>query len=378
MTGSRRPNVVVDHSAPVRLTGARCSGDMRHAESSDLRYPETWHSETELSSRAFGDATGVLRPDSSPIHGSVPRARGWGRRPEQRIDCLLGVIGTTEGSVTAREEKALAGVIEGDVIPRLVMAHRPLAGDGRSAWAVPVRHGNSRMNGAEPDVGLSRAVPVDLDSFTGLVLRNDMTRALAMLERQHAFGVTLEDVCETVLGPAARSLEALAQSDVCDFTDVTLGLSRLQWLLHELERSYPEETPIRGEGHRILLAAVPGERHPFGVAMLSTVFHRAGWDVTDALVVESFEDLIGMVREEAFPLVGLWVSTACRLAGVADGLDALRRTSANPRLGVVLAGPPCADPTWARASLGADALAETAPMAVEHADRLLTVVTEHN
>ncbi|MBB4284371.1 methanogenic corrinoid protein MtbC1 [Roseospira goensis] len=297
----------------------------------------------------------------------------------------------------------MASVIEGDVIPRLVLAHRRAAVAAGGVVAAGRPHGqrdprcdlDGRSGALGGNAGGPGGGPVnrpgdgmtafeaarpdaDVETFAHLILSNDMDRAVALLDDRRARGATFEGLCASVLGPTARLLEAYWSGDACDFTDLTVGLGRLQRLLHDLDHEVAPERALCDLNHRVLVSAVPGEQHTFGVSMLSALFQRAGWHVTDALVVESFEDLVAQVRDDPFPLIGLWVGGPCRLPGVATGIDALRRASAHPEARILVAGPPCAAPASDGAALGADALAETAPEAVARAECLLGRPVEPN
>jgi len=215
-----------------------------------------------------------------------------------------------------------------------------------------------------------------LDAFTHCILRGETERAYSVVRDLEARGVSFESLCEGLLEPAAVLLEAYWANDAYDFSDLTVALGRLQWILHELERDFGQDEEMHGVGHRALLAAVPSEKHPFGISLVSAVFHRAGWDVSDALIAESRSALIAAVSEDAFPVVGLWVSRTCQFSGLAVLVDELRRASLNPCLRILLIGPPCGGDPESLAHLGADALAETALAALERAEELLVDAQE--
>lgn len=242
--------------------------------------------------------------------------------------------------------------------------------------AMDARDANIRSHRDRHADGSSTAA--DIEAFAQFILNDDMGRALAVAESWRARGASFEDICARLLQPAASVLEAYCAGDACDFADLTLGLGRLQWVLHDLDRMCGADDRLYGLDRRILLATAPGERHTFGVSMLSAVFHRAGWDVTDALVVDSAEDLIEFVRDNSYSLVGLWVGARGCLAGLKDAVDALRRGSINPNLRVLVAGPRFVGGAPTGGNPGADALAETAPAAVTWAERLLESAREHN
>ncbi|NJK90043.1 MAG: cobalamin B12-binding domain-containing protein [Myxococcales bacterium] len=82
-----------------------------------------------------------------------------------------------------------------------------------------------------------------------------------------------------LLAPVARLLGDLWLIDLCTFTDVTIGLSRLQQLVRELAPAFEDGHDLRGFGHRALLAPAPGEQHTFGMHLVEEFLRRAGWDV---------------------------------------------------------------------------------------------------
>ena len=340
------------------------------------------------------------RTAGDPVRGGHSRSNA----PAQAARVTPWRAGPPSG---AREDKALASVIEGDIIPRLVLAHRGAHHAARTGadWRRP--RGQARMEGRMPpaadavgdavgnarDAGIrahhggprAEAPPTatdieapDIEAFTQFILNDDMGHALAVAESWRARGASFENICAGLLQPAACVLDAYCAGDACDFADLTLGLGRLQWVLHDLDRMSEADDRLYGLDRRILLATAPGEGHTFGVSMLSAVFHRAGWDVTDALVVDAAEDLIEFVRDTSYPLVGLWVGARGCRAGLGDTIDALRRGSINPNLRVLVAGPHIHGETLGDGGLGADALAETAPAAVTWAERLLESAREDN
>ena len=318
--------------------------------------------------------------------------RGWGPRHDD------AAAGAPEERVTARlpGDRALASVIEGDVIPRLVRAHRPedpllgAAGvprsvqrDDRAARPTPGASRAGRrvrrdaMNGAGPNPDMA----ADLEDLFLCLLRGDPGGALTLVERRRARGESAEALCADLLGPAGHLLETRWAADACGLAELTLGMGHLLEVLRDLDHIDAQGTGWQGVNRRILLAAAPGERHAFGVSMLAVLFQRAGWDVVDTVLAESSATLAGRLTEEAesapVAVVGLWAGALARLGELPAALSAVRNT-ATRRPRIILAGPAAA--AWpghggpkgnAAPCDGVDAVAETAPAAVEQANRLL-------
>lgn len=278
----------------------------------------------------------------------------------------------------------MASVIEGDVIPRLVQAHRPVGSAARRTRSHPARPtvGGARRSVAVTSPGADGA---DIEALGRALLQDDLEAANRLVARRLFEGEAVETTCARLLEPVGRLLEDRWAADACGLTDLTLGMGHLLALLHDLEHSDGEVSPWRGESRRVLLALAPGERHAFGVGLLGTLFRRAGWDVVDTVTSERVGALAGRLQDAtagaesgAAPVLVVWAGTLARLGEVPNELAALRRALAAQPARIVVAGPGVAgrpdgegmNGTPAPLS-GADAMADSAQAAVERAQDLL-------
>lgn len=251
----------------------------------------------------------------------------------------------------------LVQVLERTVLPRLVSARKAAVLAAASVSA------------PELDAGTVR-------EFATLAAARDATAAYAYVEALRARGATLEALYLHLLAPAARWLGELWEEDRADFTTVTIGLLRLLQVLHEAGPAFRDEAGTLANGHRALLAAAPGDQHTFGLAMVSDFFRRAGWAVSNPAPAASCADLAGLVRREWFAVVGFSVSCERWLDSTASAIQAVRRASCNPVVGVMVGGPLFAARPDLVALVGADATASDGPQAVLQAHRLLSHPTE--
>jgi methanogenic corrinoid protein MtbC1 len=157
--------------------------------------------------------------------------------------------------------------------------------------------------------------------------------------------------------------------DDCGFTDVTLGVGKLQRLLREMA--------VRHTGERhdpnapaILLAPYPGEQHVFGVAMIEEMFREAGWRVK-ALQACPTHDVASALTDSAYDVIGLSLSRDELVPGVPRTLQSLRLASRNPDVRILVGGPTFShDPDLWR-KVGADEMAVDGREAVIRAHSLL-------
>jgi methanogenic corrinoid protein MtbC1 len=262
-----------------------------------------------------------------------------------------GRPGACEGS--QEHVSQLFKTIETEIIPRLMLAHGPEAG-------CPVL----------PDVGSDGPDARTVAEFTRMVVEQDGEVAAAYVEALRAQGTPLETLYLKLITPAARRLGELWEADLCDFTEVTVGLWRLQQVLRGLSPAFREEAHAVPTGQRILLVPAPGEQHVLGLIIVGDYFRRAGWDVWGEPPATS-DDLPGVVRNESFDVVGLSVGCEVRVDVLAEEIRAIRKASRNHGLVVMVGGPLFTKYPELVAAVGADATARDGRDAVHQAQRLM-------
>lgn len=244
----------------------------------------------------------------------------------------------------------LASVIEAEILPRLMLAHK----DFRQ---VPL-----------PPTG-RRPMPEEVEHLCDLLLLQTETDVAPHILRFLDEGLTLESVLVELLTPAARHLGRLWEEDSCDFLAVTTALGRLQAVARDLCMRF-EDDAVEPSGRSILLLPCPGETHVFCLSIVAAVFREAGWDVTTACPGSS-PDILGLVAADWFDVVGLTLSCDVFLPAMPAAIRSLRTRSCNPAIKVLVGGPYFArNPDRVRL-VGADASAEDGRLAPLIAESLL-------
>jgi len=254
-----------------------------------------------------------------------------------------------------RKERLLQ-TIEGEIIPRLMLVHR--VSDGRGEPLL-----ESALHPTADDVA----------ALGRLVLGSDTEHALRFVEAMSHRGVPMAAIYLELLGPTARHLGALWDEDRTDFMQVTIGLWRLQELVHELGPAFLNEPEPPEPGRRVFLVPVPGDQHTFGAVIVAEFFRRAGWDVWDDPGA-SKEEIVRIVRSEWFSVVGLSVSCEQHLDGLASVIRAIRRASRNSAIGILVGGQPFIERPERVALVGADATAADGHQATLQAQKLVSLL----
>ncbi len=248
---------------------------------------------------------------------------------------------------------ALHRLIEGEIIPRLLMAHRSVA----------------EVSSVEAGAG-AVILAGGVERFARMAIAQEAYALLADVDAEIARGVEVETIFLDLLAPAARYLGVLWEEDRVDFVDVTMALWRLQEIVHELAARMPGAAEGRGGERRALFAPMPGEQHGFGSLMVEEFFRRAGWTTASEPGVTEGE-LSAIVAKRWFELVGITVSCADHVQDLPKIIAALRTHSRNPNIGIMVGGQAFLDhPEWA-AECGADATAVDGRQAVMVAETLV-------
>ena len=233
-----------------------------------------------------------------------------------------------------RTPASVSGVIEDQVVPRLVDSHRL---DATAGALDDCKH------------------PEAIRTLAEMVVDHDLAKASSLIAARRADGATLESVIIDYLTPAARYLGSLWDDDRIDFTTVTIAVGRLQQIHHGLRDEFEQDAPVIINSRRVLLAPAPGDQHTFGISIVGSFLRRDGWDVAGGPATTEAA-LLERVRREHFDLIGFGVGYERWAETLGTTIDRLRNESLNPDLAVLIGGAlPMQQPTLGD-HVGADAV----------------------
>ncbi|MEE4200434.1 MAG: cobalamin-dependent protein [Erythrobacter sp.] len=252
----------------------------------------------------------------------------------------------------ALADDSINTIIEGEIIPRLLMAHAL----------------ENHREQPRPDREIRQS---EAERFAVLPLRLEAPGLFEEVQAFIAQGVSIEAIYIDLLAPAARRLGELWESDDCDFIEVTMGLWRLQEVMREVSARVPATPAIPAEdAPRALFAAMPGDQHNFGPMIMDDVFARAGWD-TVMLLHPLRKEVLDSLSREPFDVVGLTLSRDCPSAALTNVIKAMRSVSCNPHLSILVGGRMINQNPAIVAEVGADGTGADARAALEVARALV-------
>jgi MerR family transcriptional regulator, light-induced transcriptional regulator len=228
-----------------------------------------------------------------------------------------------DGSTDDECRRSMRTVLESQIIPRLVQAHRvgeERVGEERAA-----------------NDSASRALLEEIIAFAGFCARGERQNAALLIERLQTEGLDQEGIFIELITPAARYLGEQWEEDQLGFADVTVGLMLMQEVIHGMGFEYHDGPQHATCVKRVMLASAPGSQHVLGLSIVSEMFRKAGWQVV-LEVSPSRTQLCHAVQNEWFDLVGLSVALDSQLDTLSSLVDSLKAASRNPATPVLLGG----------------------------------------
>ena len=208
----------------------------------------------------------------------------------------------------------------------------------------------------------------DIQKLSGLILGPDNADALEYIYLLRDRGISLDTLHLELLEPTARHLGELWNVDQINFFDVTVGVSRLQRIVHhfsDLDRVEPYD-----DKRRALIMVAPGEDHNFGNQIVQKFMRVAGWSVQTLTGHES-DQLVELVAREWLAVIGFSISGHTHIDALAKTIKVLRARSLNPHIGIMIGGPMVVAKPELVEHIGADGTASNAASAVILAKKLL-------
>ena len=255
-------------------------------------------------------------------------------------------------SLLAQRLAGIAGIVENQVVPRLVDAYR-------SDAPVP----------DEPEAILTEPETDAIEQLAELAV-NDGVAAKAYVQALHDDGLSIEAIYLNVLAPTARLLGKYWETDRRHFAEVTIGVGVLQQMLHDFEAAFHADAKAWQPALRALLMPAPAEQHTFGLFMIGEFMRRAGWDAwTGPLPTRS--ELKKLIASGEFNVVGFSASSDSRLGDLAETIAFVRRLARDHSLCIMVGGYVFSERPSLVQDVGADGTADNAREAIRLAHRMI-------
>ena len=259
--------------------------------------------------------------------------------------------GATVGGEGPLDETSsqLEAIIEGDVIPRLLLLHKAsvatIGGGASFVDAVKVRDQRGGDGPSEPPP----ISDVEVSALVDLVRNRSLNESRSFVDAVLRRGHPVQQVFADLLAPVARRLGEMWTTDEVDFVQVTMGTAQLQRLFTELREA---GTDVRGTTSLLLMVA-PQEQHTLGFHMAADAFREGGPRRHSVTAAES-TDIRKAVHDRHFDVIGLSLGSESLIEHAVASLDAARGAVRGRSTKFIVGGPYAALCRHATTILGAD------------------------
>jgi MerR family transcriptional regulator, light-induced transcriptional regulator len=215
----------------------------------------------------------------------------------------------------------LIQMLDKEIIPRLLVSHQ--------------------ANTLIEDLATSgqRKIHVqEVDLLVSLCINGTQETCLEYINKLMNKQVSIESIYLDLIPMTARKLGVLWEEDICSFTDVTIGLWRLQHILYDLTKDFQKKHTMPIENLNALLIPAPKSQHTLGLFIVAEFFRKAGWRVWGEPNL-SPEEINNLIFSQWFDVIGISVGYSDQLEGVNHLITSLRSRSMNPNVAFMVGGP---------------------------------------
>ena len=215
----------------------------------------------------------------------------------------------------------LIQMLDKEIIPRLLVSHQ-----ANTLIEDLATSGQRKIHAQEVDLLVS------------LCINGTQETCLEFINKLTNRQVSIESIYLDLIPMTARKLGVLWEEDICNFTDVTIGLWRLQHILYDLTKDFQKKHSMPIENLNALLIPAPKSQHTLGLFIVAEFFRKAGWRVWGEPNL-SPEQINNLIFSQWFDVIGISVGYSEQLVGVNQLITSLRSRSMNPNVAFMVGGP---------------------------------------
>ena len=237
----------------------------------------------------------------------------------QEENCLD--IESSNDSSSQESVDILIQMLDKEIIPRLLVSHQANS------------HIEELATSGQRKIHLQ-----EVDLLVSLCINGTQETCIEFIKKLLHKQVSIESIYLDLIPTTARKLGVLWEQDICSFTDVTIGLWRLQHILYDLTKDFQKKHSMPIENLNALLIPAPKSQHTLGLFIVAEFFRKAGWRVWGEPNL-SVEQINNLIFSQWFDVIGISVGYSEQLEGVNQLISSLRSRSMNPNVAFMVGGP---------------------------------------
>jgi methanogenic corrinoid protein MtbC1 len=128
------------------------------------------------------------------------------------------------------------------------------------------------------------------------------------------------------------------EDDTLSFAEVSIGVGRLERVIHKLDYLFQATQLEKRQNKSILISPFPDSQHSLGTLILSNFFTYSGWQVYRP-TNNGLNAIIHEIQSKHQHALGISISTYEQLEELPSLIELLKEKSNNPQIIVLIGGP---------------------------------------
>lgn len=178
----------------------------------------------------------------------------------------------------------------------------------------------------------------EIDQITQLLLSTEEDAFELAITFLKTHGASINYIVLDLIPTIARRLGKEWEDDTISFAEVSIGVNKLERVIHKLDYLFQATQLERRGNQSILVSVFPGSQHSLGTLILSNYFIHSGWNVyrPDNTNLKSISQKLESTSHDA---IAISISCDDQLQQLPNIISTLREKSKNQKIMVLIGGP---------------------------------------
>lgn len=178
----------------------------------------------------------------------------------------------------------------------------------------------------------------EINKLTNLLLDTEEGKFELAITVLKTHGAPINYIVLELIPEIARRLGRQWEDDSLSFVDVSIGVNRLERVIHKLDYLFQANQLERQQDKSIFITGFPGSQHTLGILLLANFLIFSGWQVHRPNHI-NIDSIVYGVTSKFLQAIAISVSTSEQLEQLPNLIDLLRKKSKNPEIIVMIGGP---------------------------------------
>jgi methanogenic corrinoid protein MtbC1 len=177
----------------------------------------------------------------------------------------------------------------------------------------------------------------EISKLTNLLLDTEEGSFELAITVLKTHGASINYIVLDLIPAIARQLGKQWEDDSLSFADVSIGVNKLERVIHKLDYLFQANQLERQQNKAIFITGFPGSQHSLGSLIFANFLIFSGWQVHRPSQT-NIDSIVYGVSSKEVQAIAISVATNEQLEQLPNLIDLLRQKSKNPNIIVLIGG----------------------------------------